>query len=295
MNQGKNMKVGVIGLGAMGAAMAMNFHKHGFLHAVWNRTKERAKALTRDTGAAQPESIEALASECDLIVTCVSRDADVLDVVEHIARGVRPNTIVADTSTVNRDTARAAAATLGAHEAHFLDCPVSGGTEGARNGTLAMMVGGDAGVLERARPALSAIARSIVHVGPVGSGQACKAVNQLMVAGIYESVAEALAFGESMGLDMERVIEVISGGAAANWVLQHRGRSMLARTFPLGFKVSLLHKDLEICRVMATSCDGAELPIATRLLVQYEDLMKQGFGDEDVSAIFRLKEHKRGK
>ena len=283
------MKVGMVGLGAMGAGMALNFHKHGLLHAIWNRSSARAAAVTAQTGVKPGATLEELAGRCELIVTCVSRDEDVIETVTRLAAAVRPGTIVADTSTVGRDTARQAAAILGSREAHFLDCPVSGGTEGAKNGTLAMMVGGDAGVLERARPALAAIARGIVLIGPVGSGQACKAVNQHMIAGIYDAVAEALAFGESMGLDMQRVIEVLSGGAAANWVLQNRGRGMLARSFPLGFKVSLHHKDLEICRRMAAGADGVELPIAERVIRDYEQLMRDGHGDEDVSALYRLK------
>jgi 3-hydroxyisobutyrate dehydrogenase len=289
------MKVGVIGLGAMGAGMAANFHKVGLLHSVWNRTPARAEELRAQIGAPVAPSIETLAADCELIVTCVSRDADVLEVAQRIADGIAADAIVADTSTTGMDTARTAAAILKPKGAHFLDCPVSGGTEGAKHGTLAMMVGGDEVVLERARPALSAIAKTIVRIGPTGSGQACKAVNQLMIAGIYESVAEALAFGESLGLDMERVIEVLSGGAAANWVLAHRGHSMLARSFPPGFKVALHHKDLEICRRIAETADGAWLPLAERMLENYRLLMEEGYGDEDVSAVYRLKErdHRR--
>ena len=283
------MKVGVVGLGAMGAGMALNLHKHGLLHAIWNRTPARAEAVSAQTGVKPSATPEELAGKCELIVTCVSRDEDVIEIVTRLAGSIRPGAIVADTSTVGRDTAQQAAAILGSREAHFLDCPVSGGTEGAKNGTLAMMVGGAASVLERARPALAAIARSVVLIGPVGSGQACKAVNQHMIAGIYDAVAEALAFGESMGLDMQRVIEVLSGGAAASWVLHNRGGNMLARSYPLGFKVSLHHKDLEICRQMAANTDGAELPIAERVIRDYEQLMQEGHGDEDVSALYRLK------
>lgn len=291
------MKTGMIGLGAMGAHMAVNLHKHGHLAAVWNRTPARAEEVATATGVTASASAEALAEACELVVTCVSRDQDLLQVVRTIAPHLAREAIVADTSTVSRDTAREAGAILAKHGAHLLDCPVSGGTEGARQGTLAMMVGGDDEVLQRARPALSAIAKNIVHVGPCGSGQACKAVNQLMIAGIYDSVAEALAFGEAMGLDMERVIEIVSGGAAANWVLSHRGRSMLAMSFPLGFKVALHHKDLEICRRMAETTDGVALPTADRVLDQYDQLMREGHGDEDVSALFRLKHraHESGK
>lgn len=281
--------VGVIGLGAMGAPMARNFHKAGLLHAVWNRTTERAQELARETGVKVAAAPGALAGECDLIVTCVSRDADVIEMAQRLAAGIRPGTIVADTSTVSAATAREAARILAEKDAHFLDCPVSGGTEGAVKGTLAMMVGGDAATFARAQPLLAAIAGKIVHIGPAGSGQACKAVNQLMVAGVYEAVAEAIAFGQSQGLDMARVIEVIATGAAASWVLTNRSGNMLDMKFPLGFKVALHHKDLEICRAMARDADGAVLPVAERMLAHYEELMRQGYGDEDVSAVFRLK------
>lgn len=283
------MKVGVIGLGAMGAPMARNFHRQGLLHAIWNRTATRSAEIAEETGAKVATSPEALAGECDLIVTCVSRDVDVIEMATRLASGIHPGAIVADTSTVSAGTAREAARILGEKGAHFLDCPVSGGTEGAIKGTLAMMVGGDGATFEKARPVLTAIAGKIVHIGPVGAGQSCKAVNQLMVAGVYEAVAEAIAFGQSLGLDMGRVVEVISTGAAASWVLSNRSGNMLNMNFPLGFKVALHHKDLEICRAMARDTDGATLPVAERMLANYEILMGQGYGDEDVSAVFRLK------
>ena len=281
--------VGVIGLGAMGAPMARNFHKHGLLHAVWNRSPQRAEAVATETGARIAKSPADLARDCDFIVTCVSRDQDVIDMATQLAQGIQPGAIVADTSTVSAATAREAARLLKDKGAHFLDCPVSGGTEGAIKGTLAMMVGGDAEIFEKSRPMLSAIAAKVVHIGPTGSGQACKAVNQLMIAGVYEAVAEAIAFGQSLGLDMQRVVEVLSTGAAANWVLTNRSANMLNMDFPLGFKVALHHKDLEICRAMARDADGAVLPVAERMLDHYEELMRQGYGDEDVSAVFRLK------
>ncbi|OGT79948.1 MAG: oxidoreductase [Gammaproteobacteria bacterium RIFCSPLOWO2_02_FULL_61_13] len=281
--------VGVIGLGAMGAPMARNFHKHGLLHAVWNRSPQRAEAVATETGARIAKSPADLARDCDFIVTCVSRDQDVIDMATQLAQGIQPGAIVADTSTVSAATAREAARLLKDKGAHFLDCPVSGGTEGAIKGTLAMMVGGDAEIFEKSRPMLSAIAAKVVHIGPTGSGQACKAVNQLMIAGVYEAVAEAIAFGQSLGLDMQRVVEVLSTGAAANWVLTNRSANMLNMDFPLGFKVALHHKDLEICRAMARDADGAVLPVAERMLANYEELMRQGYDDEDVSAVFRLK------
>jgi len=210
------MKVGVIGLGAMGSKMALNFHYAGFLHMVWNRTREKTVALAEKTKVRIADTPQQLASECELIVTCVPRDADVLAAVRAIAATIRPDTVVADTSTVNAETARQAASILKDREAHFLDCPVSGGVEGAKKGTLAIMAGGDEKILDRIKPALSSIASNIAYIGPTGSGQACKAVNQLMAAGINQAVTEALAFGEAMGLDMNKVVDIIATGAAGN-------------------------------------------------------------------------------
>ena len=283
------MKTGVIGLGAMGAGMANNFHKAGVLHAVWNRTTSKAEDLAAQTNALLCESPEQLAAECELIIVCVSRDNDVIEMVERIASSIKTDTIVADTSTVSSDTAKQAAAILEKAGAQFLDCPVSGGSEGAVNGTLAMMVGGDEKVLDRARGDLDAITKSIVHIGPTGSGQACKAVNQIICAGLYETVAEALSFGMAAGLDMEKVVKVVSGGAAANWVLDNRSSFMLNNNYPPGFKVNLHLKDLNICQQMAKDMGIENMPITEQTMRDYEKLIEQGFSEEDVSSVFRLK------
>jgi len=161
--------------------------------------------------------------------------------------------------------------------------------EGAKNGTLAMMVGGDEAVLELARPTLNAIAGNIAYIGPTGSGQACKAVNQLMAAGINQAVTEALAFGEVMGLDMDKVVDIVATGAAGNWFLDHRGKTMLAGSYAPGFKLALHHKDLGICQAMLENACDASLPMIEMTLIHYQRLMEQGFGDEDISALYRLK------
>ena len=284
------MKVGAIGLGAMGAPMAMNLYRAGLLRTVWNRTRSRAQALSRETGVAIAESPAELAAEVDLVLTSVSRDADLEEVISALLPGVRPGGVVVDASTVSADTARAMAAALKPKGAAFLDCPVSGGVEGARNGQLAMMVGGEETVLEHIRPALATLAATIVYMGPSGSGQATKAVNQIMAAGINQAVTEALAFGESMGLDLAKVIDVVSQGAAANWYLSHRGKTMVAGRFDPGFKVALHHKDLAICRAMG----GPPLPIVDLTLENYQRLIDRGYGAEDISALYRIKRGQLG-
>lgn len=281
------LRAGFVGLGAMGMPMARNLHAAGLLCAAWNRTPAKAAALAAETGAHAAASLAELAARCDLVVTCVSADDDLLHVVAQLLPGLRRGAIVADCSTVASGTARQAARQLAPAGVDFLDCPVSGGTEGARAGTLSIMVGGDEGVLDRARPALEAMGGSVTLMGPVGAGQAAKATNQIMVAGINQAVTEALAFGRAQGLPMEQLIAALEKGAAGNWFLSKRGPTMIRSEFPLGFKVGLHAKDLEICRRMAAE-HGVALPIVEMTLLHYARLPPQS-ADEDISALFRLK------
>jgi 3-hydroxyisobutyrate dehydrogenase len=278
------MKAGMIGLGAMGLGIARNLAKAGFLTAVYNRTAEKTAEFT----VAVFDSPEALAANVDLVLMCVSADQDVLSVVEAIALTVKPGTLVVDMSTVSSKTAQKAAAILAAKQVAFLDAPVSGGVEGAKNGTLAMMVGGDVAALEKVRPVLETLAARIIYMGATGSGQATKAVNQIMGAGINQAVTEALAFAQAQGLALDKVIDVISGGASGNWFLQHRGSTMTQGTFAPGFKLSLHHKDLKICQSMAAQT-GFSTPITDMTVTHYAQLMAEGYGDEDISALYRLK------
>jgi len=278
------MKAGMIGLGAMGLGMARNLAKAGYLTAVYNRT---AAKMTEFKVAAF-DLPEALAAEVDIVLICVSADQDVLDIVATIASTIKPGSIVVDMSTVSIETAKKAAAILTEKQVTFLDAPVSGGVEGAKNGTLAMMVGGDADALEKARPVLEAMAARIIHMGATGSGQATKAVNQIMCAGINQAVTEALAFAQAQGLAMDKVIGVISGGASGNWFLQHRGWTMTLGTFVPGFKLALHHKDLKICQAIAAQA-GVPIPLTNITVTDYERLMAEGYGDEDISALYRLK------
>ncbi len=283
------MKAGIIGLGAMGMPIAINLHKAGYLTTAWNRSRAKALELAAQTGIPVADNASDLASRCELIVTSVSADTDLLEVITALAPGLSPGNIVVDTSTVSADTARRAAQQLAQVGAHFLDAPVTGGVEGARNGTLSMMVGGDAALLERARLALEAIAQRIIHIGPTGSGQSAKAVNQIMAAGINQAVTEALAFAQALDLPLEKVIEAVSGGAAANWFLSRRGPSMTLGNFAPGFRVALHAKDLAICKQMAADLH-AQLPVVEMTLIHYQRLMEAGHGDEDISTLFRLKQ-----
>ncbi|PKD40099.1 oxidoreductase [Methylomonas sp. Kb3] len=283
------MRVGLIGLGAMGQGMARNLAKACHLTAIYNRTFSRAEALAAELQVQACETIEQLAGQVDVVLICVSADKDVLTVVDAVAKTVRPGSVVVDMSTVSSETAIVAAQKLAEKNAAFLDAPVSGGVEGANKGTLAMMVGGSAQTLELVRPVLAAMTARIEHLGDVGAGQACKAVNQIMCAGINQAVTEALAFAEAQGLPMDKVIEVVSGGAAGNWFLQHRGKTMTQHQFPPGFKLALHHKDLKIAQHMAQHA-GVGCPLTIATLADYAKLMAKGYGDEDISALYRLKQ-----
>jgi 3-hydroxyisobutyrate dehydrogenase len=282
------MKTGMIGLGAMGIGMARNIAKAGFLTGVYNRTAAKAQSLAEELNVIAFDRPEELAANVDMVLICVSADQDVLAMVEAIAKAVKPGTVVVDMSTVSSDTAKQAAAMLAEKQVAFLDAPVSGGVEGAKNGTLAMMVGGDEAALERIRPVLENMTRCIMHMGATGSGQATKAVNQIMGAGINQAVTEALAFAQAQNLPMAKVIEVISGGASGNWFLQHRGSTMTQGIFAPGFKLALHHKDLKICQRMASQ-SGTSATLIDMTIADYERLMAEGYGDEDISALYRIK------
>ncbi len=282
------LKAGFIGLGSMGAAMARNVAKAGLLEAVWNRTEPRAAELARELAVTQARSPAELTRQADVILLCVSADADVLDVIQQLLPALEPGKTVVDMSTVSRETAREADRRVRDRGADFLDAPVTGGMEGARNGTLAIMVGGHEGTLERVRPVLSAMGQRIVHMGATGMGQSAKAVNQVLCAGINEAVTEALAFGEQLGLNLDKLIQVLSGGAAGNWFLEKRGPTMTRDSFAPGFKLALHHKDLAICLAMAKPL-GVTLPLTAMTLEHYRELMAAGHGEEDISALYRLK------
>lgn len=282
------MKVGSVGLGAMGAPMARNLARAGLLAAVWNRTRATRAALAAEFAVPFPETLAELAARCDAVVLCVSADADVLACVDALAPALAPGALVIDCSTVSAATARLAAARLAAHRIAFMDCPVSGGTEGARDGTLAIMCGGDEGDFARAQPILAALGKRIALMGPVGAGQATKAANQIAVAGAAQAVTEALAFAQAEGLPLDKVIETLGGGAAGSWFLARRGPTMVRGEFPLGFKVTLHQKDLGIVQAMAAA-HGVRLPVVEMTRIHYDRLIEQGFGEEDISALFRLK------
>ena len=281
--------VGFAGLGAMGRGMARNLHRAGQLRAVWNRTASRAEELAGELGVAASANVATLARACETVVICVSADADVLEVVDGLLPGLRPGALVIDCSTVSADTAREAARRLATRGAEFLDAPVSGGVEGARDGTLAIMVGGTPAAFERGLPTLQSMGRKVTHLGPSGAGQAAKATNQILCAGAIQAVAEAMAFAKAQGLPLPQLIETLGQGAGSSWYFVNRAPNVVRDAFPPGFRVRLHEKDLRICRDMAARF-GATLPMVEATLGQYAQLIAQGHGDEDISVLFRLKD-----
>jgi 3-hydroxyisobutyrate dehydrogenase len=281
-------RVAFLGLGTMGAAMAANLARAGFAVTGWNRTPGRAAELS-ELGIGSAETAAQAVSDADIVVICVSDTADVESVLfgqGGVVDGARPGTLIVDCSTIAPSGSWDFAARLGERGLRLVDAPVSGGSEGAKNATLTIFVGGDEADVEHARPVLAAMGRTITHVGPTGAGQAVKAVNQVILAGAYLGVAEGIVLAMKAGLDVEQVVGALGGGAAQSWVLANRSGRMLANEYPLGFKVALHRKDLGIALDLAARL-GAVLPV-TALAAQLETgLIAAGHADDDMSALAR--------
>ena len=281
-------RLAFLGLGTMGAAMAANLARAGFPLTAWNRTPGRAPELA-DLGVRMAATPAEAVADADIAVICVSDTPDVEAVLfgsDGLVAGARPGTLVIDCSTIAPSGSWDFAARLRERGLAMVDAPVSGGSEGAQKATLTIFVGGEADDVERARPVLGAMGKTITHVGQIGAGQAVKAVNQVILAGTYLGVAEGIVLAIKAGLDVEQVVSALGGGAAQSWVLANRSGRMLANDYPLGFKVELHRKDLGIALDLAQQL-GAVLPI-TALAAQLETgLIAGGHGEEDMSALAR--------
>ena len=279
----------MVGLGAIGLPMAVNLHRAGYALRVHtrSRTAERAADLEGAVCCASPASV---AQNVDVLLVCVSDDSAVEEVLfgaDGAAASLRKGCVVLDCSTIAPATAIACAERLANAGVHYLDAPVTGGTEGAVAGTLTLLVGGEAEALDRARPLLEVIGSSIHHFGSVGMGQQVKAVNQVLVAGSYAAVAEAIALGQRLQLPMDAVVTALKQGAAGSWALSHRSTAMLDGEYPLGFRLDLHHKDLNIALSSGREV-GLEMPV-THLVQQLEaELISRGYGNEDVSTLRRF-------
>jgi 3-hydroxyisobutyrate dehydrogenase len=273
--------LGFIGLGIMGRGMTRNLLKAGHPVHVWNRTAARMDELAAD-GAQPTTSPAALAAMCDVIFICVSDTPDVEAVVlgeGGVIHGARAGSLVVDMSTISPQASREIAAKLAERGVGFLDAPVSGGSEGAARGTLSVMVGGDEVHFQRALPYFQAMGKTITHIGEVGSGQLVKLVNQILVVVNMLAVSEALVFAQAGGLDLEKTIQAVAGGAAGSWMLSNRGTQAIVRDFRPGFTIDLQQKDL---RLVLEAADEMGVPaIATSLVFNlYRTLQRDGLGDQ---------------
>jgi 3-hydroxyisobutyrate dehydrogenase len=283
------MRIGWIGLGAMGWPMAGHLHGAGRLDAVYNRSPEKATAFAEQhAGVTVMDGLAELAEAVDVIAICVSADHDLLAVIDAIEPRLRDGQRIIDHSTVSPTTARQLADRLRAKKVGFVDAPVTGGVEGAVKGKLAIMGGGQWDDFHALTPLFEAYSRVHHHLGPSGSGQAAKAVNQLMVAGIAEAVCESLALMDRLDLPREPMLELLAGGAAGNWFLDKRGRSMLADEFDIGFHPNLLLKDLKICRELCSEA-GFNSSVVDLALADYQQLVETGDNGRDISALIRIK------
>jgi 3-hydroxyisobutyrate dehydrogenase len=282
-------RVAFLGLGTMGMAMAANLARAGFAVTAWNRTPGRVEELA-DLGVTEAATPAEAASQVEMVVICVSDTPDVEAVLfgpAGVIEGAKPGTLIIDCSTIAPSGSWDFAARLREADLRMVDAPVSGGSEGARNATLTIFVGGDERDVEHARPVLSALGRTITHVGPIGAGQAVKAVNQVILAGTYLGVAEGIVLAIKAGLDVEQVVTALGGGAAQSWVLANRSGRMIDNDYPLGFKVALHRKDLAIALDLAGQL-GAVLPVSALAAQLESGLVGQGHGDDDMSALARV-------
>jgi 3-hydroxyisobutyrate dehydrogenase len=288
-------KIGFIGLGIMGRGMTLNLLKAGFEVVVWNRTASRMQPAL-DAGASAGESPADVAARSDIIITCVSDTPDVEAVIlgdDGVIHGAKPGSLIIDCSTISPQTTREIAAKLREKDVHMLDAPISGGSEGAAKGTLSIMVGGEVEQFERARPAFEAMGKTITHVGDQGAGQTVKLVNQILVVVNMLAVSEALLFAEAGGLDLDKTLAAVSGGAAGSWMLSNRGPQCIERDWRPGFTIDLQQKDL---RLVLEAAEQMGIPtIATSLVSNlYRTLQSQGLGGDGNHALVKALEHLSG-
>ncbi|MCC6852923.1 MAG: NAD(P)-dependent oxidoreductase [Comamonadaceae bacterium] len=282
-------RVAFLGLGVMGHPMAGHLARAGHRVTVYNRSADKAGAWAAEYGGRAAATPRAAALGADFVFACVGNDADLRSVVlgdEGAFAGMATGAVFVDHTTASAAVARELHATARARALHFVDAPVSGGQAGAVNGALTVMCGGDAEPFAAMQPLAQNYARAVTLVGPSGSGQLAKMVNQVCIAGLVQGLAEALAFGRRAGLDMPLVLDVIGKGAAQSWQLEHRGRTMLDGEFDFGFAVDWMRKDLGLVLDEARR-NGAQLPVTALVDQFYAELQALGGGRQDTSSLIR--------
>ena len=281
-------KVGFIGLGVMGRPMALHLHRAGYELHVWSRRPESADGLPATRHATPAD----LGRHCEVVFTVITSGRDVEGVAlgdDGLIQGMAPGSVLVDCSTIAPDAARRIAAALKAKGIDMLDAPVSGGAQGAIDATLAIMAGGEAGVLERTRPLLECLGKRIVHIGPNGAGQVAKACNQMIMVAAIEAVAEAMRLAAASGVDCGKVRQALAGGSAASRVLDIMGQRMVDRDFAAGIEARLHHKDYGLV-LEAARRSGVPMPLTAAVAQQLNALMALGFGRDDTSSLLRVLE-----
>ena len=282
-------KVAFLGLGVMGFPMAGHIAAAGHSVTVYNRTASKAENWVAKHGGAMAATPALAAADADFVFACVGDDPDALAVAlgEDGAFGaMREGAINIDNSTVSADVARQLDAAARTHKFSSLDAPVSGGQAGAENGKLTVMIGGDDSAFATALPVIECYSARVVHMGGAGKGQQAKMANQICIAGLVQGLSEALNFAAEAGLDTDKLLEAISGGAAQSWPMVNRGHTMVANEFDFGFAVDWMRKDLRICLTEAEQ-NGAPLPVTKIVAGYYDELSSDGFGRNDTSSLIR--------
>ncbi|MEQ1930271.1 MAG: NAD(P)-dependent oxidoreductase [Parvularculaceae bacterium] len=280
------MKCAFLGLGVMGYPMAGHLKAAGHDVAVYNRTLARADKWVAEHGGRVSADAAEAAAGAEIVFSCLGDDPDVAMVAAAAAPGLKRGAVFVDHTTASPALARKLHGDFAEIGVAFVDAPVSGGEAGAKAGKLSVMCGGDGAAVESARVAMAAYAARVVHIGPAGAGQLCKAVNQICIAGLVQGLSEGVHFAQAAGLDIEKVLEALSAGAARSWQMENRARTMAADEFEFGFAVDWMRKDLRIALAEARE-NGARLP-GTALIDQfYADLQAMGGGRWDTSSLIR--------
>lgn len=280
------MKAAFLGLGVMGFPMAGHLAAKGHTVAVYNRTAEKARRWAEEYGGRAAKDPADAVAGAEIVFVCVGDDPDVEAVLAAAAPSVGRGAVVVDHTTASPALARRLAEVFARQGAGFIDAPVSGGQAGAESGKLSVMCGGEAGDIERARPVMEAYAVRIVHIGPHGHGQLCKAVNQICIAGVLQGLSEGVHFAKASGIDLDRVFEAISGGAAQSWQMNNRMKTMAEGRFDFGFAVDWMRKDLRIALESAREA-GASLPLTALVDQFYADVQAMGGGRLDTSSLVK--------
>ncbi|MGB1182367.1 MAG: NAD(P)-dependent oxidoreductase [Candidatus Puniceispirillaceae bacterium] len=283
-------KAAFLGLGVMGYPMAGHLAAAGHEVSVFNRTAEKAENWVAQHGGRHAATPAEAAKDAEFVFACVGDDADIKAVTvgpDGAFSSMAEDAVFVDNTTASADIARELYQAARSQNMHFIDAPVSGGQAGAQNGKLTVMCGGDAAAFARAEPLMACYGAKVTHMGDAGAGQLTKMVNQICIAGLVQGLSEALAFGQNAGLDMDKVLGVVSGGAAQSWQMENRGTTMVRDEFDFGFAVDWMRKDLRICMAEAAQ-NGSELPVTALVSQFYASLSHQGFGRNDTSSLVRL-------